>query len=62
MVSYDVKAPFTSTPVDPAINIVQNKLQQDPLLSHKPTFQSPKSSACLSYALKTPTSSSRVSV
>ena len=29
MVSYNVKALFTSVPVDPAINIVQSRLQQD---------------------------------
>ena len=31
--SYDVKALFTSVPVNPSIAIVQQKLQQDPLLS-----------------------------
>ena len=32
MSSYDVKALFTSVPVDPSINIFKQKLQQDPLL------------------------------
>ena len=35
MVSYDVKVLFTSVLVDPAISIVKNKLQQDPLLSKR---------------------------
>ena len=37
--SYDVKALFTSVPVDPSINTVKQKLQQDPLLSQR-TFMS----------------------
>ena len=35
MISYDVKALFTSVPVDPSINIVKQKLQQGPLLSQR---------------------------
>ena len=39
MTSYDIKALFTSVPLDPSINIVK-KVQQDPLLyttnSHTP--------------------------
>ena len=35
MVSYDVKALFTLVPADPAITVVQNRLQQDPLLPHR---------------------------
>ena len=35
MTSYDVKALFTSIPVDPSINIVRQKLKQDPLLPTK---------------------------
>ena len=33
MTSYDVKVLFTSVPMDPSINIVKQKLQQDPLLT-----------------------------
>ena len=33
LVSYFVKTLFTSVPVNPAINIVQSRLQQDPFLS-----------------------------
>ena len=32
MTSFDVKALFTSVPVDPSIHIVQQKLAQDPTL------------------------------
>ena len=32
MASYDVKALFTSVPIDPSINIIKHKLQQDPLI------------------------------
>ena len=35
MTSYDVKALFISVPVDPFINIVKQKIQQDPLLSQR---------------------------
>ena len=33
--SYDVKALFTSVPVDPSINIIKQKLQQDAPLSQR---------------------------
>ena len=39
MTSYDVKALFTSVPVDPTIHIVQHKLSQDPTL-HQMTSMS----------------------
>ena len=35
MTSYDVKALFTSVPVDPSIQIVQHKLSQDPTLHQR---------------------------
>ena len=35
--SYDVKALFTSVSVDPSIQIVQQKLSQDPILPQGPT-------------------------
>ena len=35
MTSYDVKALFTSVPVDPSINIVKHKLFQDPTLAQR---------------------------
>ena len=35
MSSYGVKALFTSVPVNPAINIIHGRLQQDPLLSSR---------------------------
>ena len=36
--SYDVKALFTSVPVDPAINIVKQRLTQDPTLPQEPKY------------------------
>ena len=39
MASYDVKALFTSVPIDPSIFIVICKLQQNPLL-YQSTFMS----------------------
>ena len=35
MTSYDITVLFTSVPVHPAINIVQTRLQQDPLLQQR---------------------------
>ena len=39
--SYDVKPLFTPVPDDPAISIVQQKLQQDPLLSQRTNMSIP---------------------
>ena len=61
MVSYDVKALFTSFGLGPAISIVKNYLQQDPLLP-KWTSVSITQIICWSHALKIPTFSSRVSI
>ena len=33
--SCDVKTPFSSVPMDPSINIIKQKLQQDPLLTQR---------------------------
>ena len=46
MTSYDVKALFTSVPVDPSIHIVQQKLTQDPTL-HQRTSMSIQNIATL---------------
>ena len=35
MTSYDVKVLFTSVSMDPSINIIKQKLQQDPLITQK---------------------------
>ena len=35
MSAYDVKALFTSVPVDPALDIIHGNLQQDPMLHTK---------------------------
>ena len=35
MSSYDVKALFTWVPVDPELDIIHGRLQQDPLLSSR---------------------------
>ena len=42
MVSYDVKALFTSVPIDPAIKIDQSRLQQDPLLPQRLSLSIPQ--------------------
>ena len=60
--SYDGKALFTSVPVQPSIQIVKNRLQQDNTLPQKPACLYPKSSPYWSSALPIPTSSSRVSI
>ena len=62
MASYNVKALFTSIPMDPSINIVKQKLQQDPLLSQKTNMSLQQIVTLLEFCLKTLTSSSRVSI
>ena len=52
MVSYDVKALFTSVPVDPAISIIQSKLQHDPLLSHRTSMSIPQIITLPEFCLK----------
>ena len=39
--SYDVKALFTSVPVDPAINIVKQRLTQDPTFPQRTQMSIP---------------------
>ena len=60
--SYDVKALFTSVPVDPAINIVKQRLTQDPTLPKGTQMSIPQIATLLEFCLKTHTSSSRVSI
>ena len=62
MVSFDVKAIFTSVPVDPAIQIAQQKLQLDPTLQSKTNMSIPHIISLLRFCHKTYTSSSRVSI
>ena len=50
--SYDVKALFTSVPVDPAINIVQQRLIQDPTLSQRTQMSIPQIVTLLEFWLK----------
>ena len=52
MASYDVKALFTSVPVDPSIAIVKCKLQQDPLLSQRTSMLIPIIISLLGFCLK----------
>ena len=52
MTSYDVKALFTSIPMDPSINIVQQKLQQDPLLSQRTNMSILQIITLLAFCLK----------
>ena len=61
MTSYDVKALFTSVPMDLSINTVKQQLQQDPLLSQR-TMSIPQIITLLEFCLKTHTSSSKVSI
>ena len=62
MVSYDVKAHFTSVSIDPTIIIVHCKLQQDPLHSQRNLMSIPQIVTLLRFCLKMQTSSSRVSI
>ena len=50
MVSYDVKALFTSVQLDPAISMVKTKLLQDPLLSHRTSMYIPQFITLLEFA------------
>ena len=50
--SYDVKALFTSVPVDPAINIVKQRLTQDPTLSQRTQKSIPQIVTLLEFFLK----------
>ena len=50
--SYDIKALFTSVPVDPSITIVQQKLKQDPLLSQTTSTSIPQIVTLLEFCLK----------
>ena len=52
MSSYDVKALFTSVPVDPALDIICGKLQQDPMLHTRTPFPSTTQSFSFEFCLK----------
>ena len=60
--SFDVKALYTSVPVPPAIQIVKQRLQQDPTLPQKTACPYHKLHPYWSSVLPTLTSSSRVSI
>ena len=62
MTLYDVKALFTSVPVDPSINIVEHKLLQDPTLPQRTNMSIQQLSYYWSSTSKTHTSSSKVSI
>ena len=51
--SYDVKALFTSVTVDPAINIVKQRLTQDPSLPQRTQMSIPQIVTLLEFCLKT---------
>ena len=59
---YAVKALFTLVPVELATAIVHNRQQQDPLLPNRTSMSNSQSTTLLEVCLKTPTSSSRVSI
>ena len=50
--SYDVKALFTSVPVDPAITIVQERLTQDPTLPQRTQMSIPQIITLLDFCLR----------
>ena len=50
--SYDVKALFTSVPVDPSINIVKQRLTQDPTLPQRTQMSIPQIVTLLEFCLK----------
>ena len=60
MTSFDVKALFTSVPVDPSVQIVQQNLAQDPTLPQRTSMSIQQIVTSWSSALKTHTSSSKV--
>ena len=50
--SYDVKALFSSVPVDPVITIVKQRLTQDPILSQRTQMSIPQIVTLLEFCLK----------
>ena len=52
MSSYDVKALFTSVPVDPALNVICKKLQQDTTLHNRIPLSIPNIMSLLRFCLK----------
>ena len=52
MTSFDVKALFTSMPVDPSIHIVQQKLAQDSTLPQRSNMSIPQIVTLLEFCLK----------
>ena len=52
MTSYDVKALFTSVPLDPSIHIVQQKLSQDPTLHQRTSMSIQNIVTLLEFCLK----------
>ena len=50
--SYDVKALFTSVPVDHSINIVKHRLTQDPTLPQRTQMSIPQIVTLLEFCLK----------
>ena len=52
MSSYDVKAIFTSVPVDPALDIIWGKLQQDKTLHNRTPLSTHNNMSLLQFCLK----------
>ena len=52
MTPYDVKALFTSVPVDPSINIVKHKLLQDPTLPQRTSMSIQQIITLLEFCLR----------
>ena len=53
IVSYDVSAPFTSVPIDPAINIIRRKLEMDQELHLRKPMKVEQIISLLVFCLKT---------
>ena len=51
-ISYDAKALFISVPVDPTVNIIENKLEQNAELQNRAFMSIPNIIALLGFCLK----------
>ena len=62
IISYDVKALFTSVPMNPAISIVKHRLGLDIQLHHKRSMSIHHITMQLEFCFKIPISSSEVGI
>ena len=52
IISYDVKALFTSVPIQPVLNIIKNKLENDQQLQHRTSMSVSQITSLLEYCLR----------